>query len=816
MFIRRQAPLLRLRGGLRRVQRHQPLAAENQLVPLLQALGGASDTEGVFVALQAHLPALLEHDWAALVVPPGLGQSFRWFTSQSCVESLEIPDIWTALSDCKHPVFQPSLNGLEARKQEILRGLAIQTGRCVLLPIAYGSDLAFLCLGFHAAGPWSSAERLQLTAYAAAVGLALGRVAVAARRNPGGEQVTVAAAPKLPATSGRAIEVQRWQELEIVCQMAIEINGQHDLATVLQAIADRACLLLNADTASIYLLLPNGREAELRVAVNLPAALIGTRIAVGQGLVGRVLELQQSLRIERYSDWPERDNAYAFAEFGVVLAVPLVTQQQPIGTLAVAHIGTRKQLSQADQRLLELLAAQAAQAIATAQLLEHVKRRTVEMEALYANAMAVSAHQQLAQVLTSIAQRALMLMHADNAGIHLVDHDRGELVLTVTVNAPQELVGTRIKIGEGVAGRVAQWGQSINLDDYQQWTLRADAYSAMLWRAVLCVPLRSGEQVVGVLGLGCTTPDTRFTAQDQQLLELFASQGAQAVEHAQRFERERVLRADAEGSLAEIKAVLEELQRTHEQMARIQKLRILGELASEVAHDFNNALVGILGNTQLLLLDETDPERVAMLRAVEAAAQDSAAMIKRIREFGGVQSGTPIERVDVSVLVQDALTMTQARWRERLTPQTLFQSARLVPGNPTELRRVLMNLIVNALDAMPQGGSLEITTRDQADLVCIDVADSGIGMPQHVLARIFDPFFTTKAAGMGTGLGLPICQQIITQHHGTITVDSVVNAGTRFTIQLPAVDAEAAVAPTSLALACAADDPVPDEGADSM
>jgi CheY-like chemotaxis protein len=220
-------------------------------------------------------------------------------------------------------------------------------------------------------------------------------------------------------------------------------------------------------------------------------------------------------------------------------------------------------------------------------------------------------------------------------------------------------------------------------------------------------------------------------------------------------------------------------------MGRIEKFRMLGELASEVAHDFNNALVSILGNTQFLLLDETEPARMEMLRSVEAAARDSVTMIKRIQEFGRSQSNAKQEHIDINALVKDAVTMTQSRWRDFVEPTMDLRAQQTVRGNQTELRRVLMNLIVNALDAMPRGGTLKLSTYDADAVQCIEVQDTGTGMLEHIQSRIFDPFFTTKAVGMGTGLGLSICQQIITQHGGTIAVRSKVGTGTTFTIRLP-------------------------------
>jgi signal transduction histidine kinase len=583
----------------------------------------------------------------------------------------------------------------------------------------------------------------------------------------------------------RMQEAQRRHELELVYQTALDINAHHDLEPVLHAIVDRACSLLAADCATLYLVLPNEEEVELRVGINIPVHLIGSRTGRHEGLVGKTLGGTHSYLVPDYATWTQHDPNFEFTRLRAALGVPLIAASRPIGALLVAHTGVDKQFSATDQRLIELLAALAAQAIETAQLLENVRRRNTEMEAVYATALSLSMHHNLQEVLQNIVERAHSLIGSVNAGLNLLDPITQELELRVGVNIPEDMMHSRVKVGEGIVGQVAQTGQSIRIDNYQTWSSPAKLYVDLPWHSVLVVPLLSGERVLGTIGLAHTDPNKRFTVHDQQLMELFASQGAQAVEYAQRLEREQMLRADAEQSLAEMQAVLQELEQTNERLGRLDQMRLLGELASEVAHDFNNALGSVLGNSQWLLLDETNPERIETLRAIEAAARDSATMIKRLQEFSRSHQGPYIEMVDINTIVRDAVTMTQTRWRELTGAHIVLQAKQSVRGSASDLRRVLMNLIVNAIDAMPDGGTLEIMTGDTHDSVQITVRDSGVGILPDVQGRVFDPFFTTKAVGMGTGLGLSICHQIIARHGGTIAVESERGVGTTFTIHLP-------------------------------
>jgi GAF domain-containing protein/anti-sigma regulatory factor (Ser/Thr protein kinase) len=653
---------------------------------------------------------------------------------------------------------------VNAQRPSPLRRALITDGviSLAVVPVIVDNVLvALLTVGHNQIWPWEREDRALLEAVA--------------------QHLTVA----LRQTNLRMEEAQRRHELELVYQTALDINAHHDLESLLQAIVDRACALLNADSGTLHLLLPNGEEAELRVGVNIPSHLLGARSDRNSGLVGRTLAATHSVLVPDYSSWSDHDPNFDYTHFGATLAVPLIADRRAIGVLIVAHIGTNKQFSATAQRLIELLAAQAAQAIETAQLLEDVRRRSAEIEAVYQNALALSSNLNLQQVLQAIAERGQALIGCTTAGLNLLNPATQELELVVGVNIPANLLHTRIKIGEGVVGRSVEIRRTIRLDDYREWPDQAQVYKNLPWLSVMAVPLLSGDHVLGALGLTHTDPDKRFSAQDQQLMELFASQAAQAVEQAQRFERERILRSDAERSLDEMQAVLEELERTNERMGRIEKMRLLGELASEVAHDFNNALTSVLGNSQLLLLDETDPLRVETLSAIEAAARDSAAMIKRLQEFGRTQQEPYTEVVDVNGIVRDAVTMTQTLWREPMRANIRLEATLPVRGSVTELRRVLMNLIVNALDAMPDGGVLAIITEDVDDAVRISVSDTGVGMTPEITARVFDPFFTTKAAGMGTGLGLAICHQIVVRHGGTISVESQPGIGTTFTIYLP-------------------------------
>jgi PAS domain S-box-containing protein len=238
-----------------------------------------------------------------------------------------------------------------------------------------------------------------------------------------------------------------------------------------------------------------------------------------------------------------------------------------------------------------------------------------------------------------------------------------------------------------------------------------------------------------------------------------------------------------------------EQKQERERVAQADKLRALGQLASGVAHDFNNALTAILGRAQLMRRQVHDDALVHNLDVIQTAAEDAAATVRRIQTFARQSPAKEFELLDVSGLLRDAIEITRTRWENEARVRGLRYEVELkaecpyhVLGSASELREVFVNLIVNAVDAMPLGGRLNISCELTGEYLGLRFADTGIGMPEEVRERIFEPFYTTKGAH-GTGLGLAVSYGIIERHEGRISVESEVERGTIFTIELPAADA---------------------------
>jgi PAS domain S-box-containing protein len=223
------------------------------------------------------------------------------------------------------------------------------------------------------------------------------------------------------------------------------------------------------------------------------------------------------------------------------------------------------------------------------------------------------------------------------------------------------------------------------------------------------------------------------------------------------------------------------------------KLRALGQLASGIAHNFNNSLAAVIGYTQLAIPRVKEPTAEKYLRVVEQSAKDAARMVERIQNFARESPHKDnLIAVRLADVVRDAVDITRPRWRDDaealgIKYQVKVESQTedlLINGEPSELREVFVNVILNALDAMPIGGTIAISVSTEESSAKVRFTDTGVGMTEEIEQRIFEPFFTTKGES-GLGMGLSESYRIIERHGGHMEVESEPFRGSSFTVVLP-------------------------------
>ena len=248
-------------------------------------------------------------------------------------------------------------------------------------------------------------------------------------------------------------------------------------------------------------------------------------------------------------------------------------------------------------------------------------------------------------------------------------------------------------------------------------------------------------------------------------------------------------------SKRKLQETLDHLKVTQKQIIQNERLRALGQMASGIAHDFNNALTPILGFTELLLMRPGYLEDQGKLRkyltSIKTLAEDAANIVSRLREFYRQRgSEDEIKLVDINKLIAHVIDLTQPKWKDQAQAAgitikifTQLQSLPKIPCNEAEIREVLTNLIFNAVDAMPQGGSITLRTRRQDIYALIEITDTGIGMTDEARKHCLEPFYSTKGRH-GSGLGLSLCYGIIARHQGKIEINSTPGKGSTFALRL--------------------------------
>jgi signal transduction histidine kinase len=268
--------------------------------------------------------------------------------------------------------------------------------------------------------------------------------------------------------------------------------------------------------------------------------------------------------------------------------------------------------------------------------------------------------------------------------------------------------------------------------------------------------------------------------------------------HVRLYEQKQVLEEAVGQRTLDLKQALVELGASEQQLAQTQRLSAVGTMASGIAHDFNNALMLIMGSAEILLSDAernrlTKENSTPLLEDILTAARDASTLVGQLRRFSRSGDAEEIHQpVNLNWLIEQAVSFTKPKWDSqafsagsRIHVEVDLQEVPVILGDAARLRDAVTNLIFNAVDAMPKGGTLTLRTRAEGQDVLLEVSDTGIGMTEEVRRSCFEPFFTTKGQN-GTGLGLAMVYGIAQHHSGTIAITSKPGQGTTFTLRLPA------------------------------
>jgi signal transduction histidine kinase len=439
-------------------------------------------------------------------------------------------------------------------------------------------------------------------------------------------------------------------------------------------------------------------------------------------------------------------------------------------------------------------------------LREELEARDEELRRLQDIDAAIHASRDVGTILQSVLDGVVGFVLRSQAVVFLADpDDPGTLRLarcSATAERPLAAVGAlvdrapatwRLVVSAGSLAECAlrgggpvithDFGRALagSVGSHRARALAPDIERILAFRSCVAVPLAIEGEALGLLVLGSRGA---LTQADVERVGAFATQAAIALSrlrHERRLDEQR----------AALEHAYEELRTSRERAIALERMGAVGEMTSGLAHNFNNALTAVLGNAQLALKEPELPDAVRhRLELIARTAEDAARLVQRLRALVKDER-LELAPVELNLMVQEAAAMTEHRWRHDAesagAPIALSidpQASGLVMADAAAIKEVLVNLVHNAVNAMPYGGSLRLRTYNEPGRVCVAVRDTGIGMTPEVRRHCFEPFFTT-GGDAGTGLGLSVAYGVLQRHQGDITVESAPGEGSEFVFWLP-------------------------------
>lgn len=539
----------------------------------------------------------------------------------------------------------------------------------------------------------------------------------------------------------------RLKESQTLLEVSHSVNSTLELQEAVRRIARAVARVLSADSAGAYLLDNDGEQLRPFAGYHLPKDLLESFMRILIPVKGfRFVEEAFTAKAAVHTSNTEKDSRLDHPVFQAFAArsglfVPMLAKDKIIGGLFAIWWEKEHQFTKEEVRLVDAIARQTAIAIENAKLFEEAQK----------HAQAAKASEEKYRLLAEHVRDVIYALDAEGRFTYVNPQVKEMLGYT-----PGELLGryctdilTRAsqRRAQKIFVRAARGKDPLSL--YELDMVKKDSSSLVSVEIGTLTVRDASGQVIGWHGIA------RDVTERKQL---------------------------------------------EQRLIQTERLRALGEMASGVAHDFNNVLGAILGRAQILRKAALDSHATRGLEAIEKAALDGANMVRRLQHFTRQRRDEEFFPVDLNQVVKDVLAITEAKWKDEVNlagvtidVTTSYGKVPPVMGNISELREVLTNIVFNAVQAMPRGGKLTLKTEETEGWVGVSVSDTGIGMSDDVKARIFEPFFTTKGA-KGTGLGLSVSYGIIRGHRGEIDVQSVPGRGTTLLIRLP-VPAELRSAP---------------------
>ena len=572
-----------------------------------------------------------------------------------------------------------------------------------------------------------------------------------------------------PATELATLKA-RYERLSLLHHVSNVIHSTLEPQEALQLILSEAVSLMRASSGSVVLINPTTSFLEIQASTGLPPNAAELKLRVGEGITGWVARVGQPARVGDVS----KDPRYIMLQRNVrsELAVPLEVNGEVRGVLNVDS-DSADAFSADDQELLEALAVQAARVIQNTWLYEQLRLKARLFESLANVSRTINSTLNLDDALKVITAEACVLMRAKMSSLMMLDDSHEWLDLRASYGAGEAYLSKpRLSVEESLLGVVMRRKKPLQLANVQvsnrYQNLEVARREGLV--SLLSVPLLFAGQAIGTLSVYTGQPYS-FSNEEIRILSALAELSAIAIEKARLYER---------------------IVDVEEQMRQNEKLSALGLLAAEVAHEIRNPLtvMKMLYHSLDLKFPAGDP-RTKDARIISEKIEHLNKIVEQILAFART-SEPKLAPVDLGqlldelgLLVRHKLKNQNVAWKIKLQPHLPA-----ITGDATRLEQAFLNLILNAAEAMPEGGTLMITAkaantqRTRSPLIVVEFKDTGEGMSEEQQKRAFTSLLNTSKR-TGTGLGLAIVHRIIEAHHGKLTLRSKPGEGTTIRVLLP-------------------------------
>lgn len=559
--------------------------------------------------------------------------------------------------------------------------------------------------------------------------------------------------------------------LDALYRISSVLNATDDTHEALELVIEKIVEVLPAESAAIELINPDDNRLEIEAHRGFPHSLPQTRLKIGEGLTGWVALHGQPLRIGDVTVDPR----YVEVDPAILseMAVPLMSQQG--GVLGVVNVSSRRRNAFSDQdlKVLSLLTGEVSRVLGRLWLIQQLRRAAEHRDALISIARVIVNQRRSEEILQFIARRALVIDPCRLCAVFLLEPDGETLVLKACSGSSHALPEKeRFTLDQSAIGTAIRRRKSIEVLDLarteEHHFVEVTQKEGLV--SVLACPIDLDEGVIGTLNL-YTKRSHRFNNEEKRVFETLAGLAAAAIRNARLYDR---------------------VFQSEESLRRSERLTTLGLLSSEIAHEIRNPLttIQLLFDSLALEFEEEDPRCRDVAIIHEKLAQLNS-IVSRVLSFGKSREELRADFL-LEELLEDTLHLVRLKFRQARVELSFHRAPEgplPVRVNKGQIQQAVLNLLLNATQAMPEGGRIDISTTSEKSgersLAVLRIRDTGTGIAPEVQERIFDSFLTGHPDG--TGLGLSIVQRILKAHQGEVSVEATGPQGTLLKVSLPLV-----------------------------